>query len=353
MLLAEIRRALTVVVLLSAVAAHGEDVQFTSFADRLDRLEADYVSLTSQMSTLNDSHTGVDGTFGCPHTAGLVGGAAVVFARPWISGSMPFRQEVTVNPTLVRSDPSFDHDFSATPRVWIGYQNVCGGGVRARYWRFEGDTRLDSIIDTGLDVTVRAEAGTAGTGQVTGITSAPGVIFLAFQDLKLDVIDLEYTRQLEVRWGSCTVSGGLRYARFKQSLLILSNLSASDFITSAFKLDGLGPSVAVEAILPTRFCNLSVFGTGRVSILLSQFDQRVQTFDGPLIDDLVSNNRDHVVGAFESELGVRWERQHASGATLFAQCSVEGQLWTEMAHSRNDLTNLGFLGLAAAIGISR
>ena len=142
--------------------------------------------------------------------------------------------------------------------------------------------------------------------------------------------------------------------QYQQSLEVNISPGFNEYLFSSFDLEGVGPSVALEALLPTRWCNLSLYGAGRTSILLCQFDQKIiDTFAGNTGEHYISENRDHVVGAFEAEMGVRWERQLVGGASLFAQGSVEGQLWTEMAHSQDDLANLGFLGFGAVLGVSR
>jgi hypothetical protein len=57
---------LTVLLLTTAAAtAYAEDVQFASYENRLGQLEADYVSLTSQISHLPEVQSGCSAKCGC------------------------------------------------------------------------------------------------------------------------------------------------------------------------------------------------------------------------------------------------------------------------------------------------
>ncbi len=345
---------LLIIVVFVTTTGRAAETAHESYEARLARLEAEYAQLASQVTRLPAASCTAACRTCCGPAPGIVGGAAVVFAQPYLSGNVPFDQSFFVNGAFVESAPSFDFDFEATPRVWFGYQTSNGHGIRARYWTFDGDSQLISLTDpaNGPPDTVVRILGLVGSDLTVTSTSAANTFFIADQNLEMDVVDLEYTRRLARSWGDFYFSGGVRYVHYEQVTSITTNFQNS-FMSSRFDLEGLGPSLGVELIVPT-LSTIELFGSGRAAILLSDFDQRIESSDlGLLLAVLTAQDRNHAVGAFEAELGIRAARQLGSGATLFAQGSVESQLWTELAHSRHDLANLGFFGLGAAMGVRR
>jgi hypothetical protein len=343
-----------VFVLTNATVTLAQDAQFASYADRLEQLESDYDNLSSQISQLAKppSKHCTDPVVERP--CGLVGGAALVYAKPWFSGDVAYENSVSDGLLVTTTTPTFDHGFQASPRFWLGYQNTRGGGIRARYWQFKSDDKVVSPIDLGALTEYTANSGIVGTNLVGSQTTADGDGIIAVQDMTLDVLDLEYNCQLGVPRGDCMVSGGVRYARYQQSCEVNFPPNFNVYQFSSFDLEGLGPTAAVEGLVPTNCWGLNVYGAVRASILLAEFDQQVRnTVGGSIGDEFLSKDRDHAIGVFEAEIGARWQHRLSSGATLFAQGSLEAQLWTETAHSLDDLTNLGFFGMGLGLGVSR
>lgn len=345
---------LVVSLAISATVLNADELAVESFEHRLATLEANYADLSSDVSRLPPTTCVSPCHCADPPAGGVIGGAAVVFAQPFLSGNSPFDETIFSNNVFYRSANAFQYDFQATPRVWIGYQGQNGHGIRARYWTFNGSAGRTSFTDpeNGPPNMVRAQAGLVGSELSTSVTSASNTFFIAVQSLGLDVIDLEYTRKVDRSWGDIYFSGGVRYAAFDQSMMITNNFAGAT-IQSHFDLEGVGPMIGTELVVPATE-TIQFYGAGRAGVLLSSFDQHIELYTGPLLlDVLTTDDRNHVVGSFEAQLGLRFALPLACGATLFAQGAAEGQLWTEMAQSRDDLTNLGFLGLSAAFGVTR
>jgi hypothetical protein len=337
-----------------AAAAYAEDTQFASQTDRLEQLEAHYAALSSRVSQLATPSSASPAHRSVNRSWGLTGGASLVYAKPWFSGNIAYQSAFTPVTLTTTTTPTFEHGFQPAPRFWIGYQNACGGGIRARYWRFDSDDTVVSPLDAGIETAYTTALGVAGTDLVESVETNEDSGIIAEQEMKLAVIDLEYTRQFRGSAGSCTLSGGIRYARYQQAFEANFPTDFNVFQSSEFDLEGLGPTAALEGSLPVGWCCLDLYGSGRASILLAQFDQSVRSVTGGDFGDLIlSDDRDHAVGVFEGEIGARWRRHLPGGATLFAQGSLEAQLWTETAPSLGELTNLGFFGVGIGVGVSR
>jgi hypothetical protein len=339
------------------LTARAEHLEYRSAEQRLARLESEFASLSSQLTALPEKQPAACAlpfTEPCCRASGIVGGAALVFAHPWTSADVAF-EESTTEVTLTTVAPrKFDYDFVATPRVWLGYQNASGRGIRARYWQFDSDARLTSITDDGVGTEIAAKTGIVGTDLLGELTTIEDESLIAVQGLRLDVVDLEYTQRIRPYLGDWTLSAGVRYMRYEQTYEVNAPPSFNQFLFSSYELEGIGPTVALEALLPSRWYGLQLYGAGRASVLFSRMDQLViDTVGGTFGNRYVADDRDQAVGVFETEWGLRWQREMRGGATFFAQGSVEAQLWTETAHSGNDVANLGFFGIGAALGIAR
>ena len=326
-----------------------------SFERRIAELEANYESLRSSVSRLPaTTSTSACRTCCCPPTGGFLGGAAIVFAQPWVSGNSPFQETQVVNGVLVDRSASLRYDFDDSLRFWLGYQTPGGHGIRTRYWTFDGDADLTSFTDpaNGGPEMILARVGLVGSQQFSSLTSAANTAFIARQDLDLDVFDFEYTRAINRSWANVIFSGGLRYAAYDQDLLIRTQISNTT-IRSEFDLHGIGPTLGIQLTTPAA-APIQLYGSGRAGVLFSQFDHDIRTGVGPVLISLASAaDRNHAVGSFEGELGLRLARPLGGGTTFFAQGAIQGQLWTETAHSNHDLISLGFFGLSASIGIAR
>jgi hypothetical protein len=343
-----------ILLLTDATVSFAQDTQLASYADRLERLESDYSNLSSQISQLGKPSSKYCTGPVVERTCGLVGGAALVYAKPWFTGDIAYSDAVSDGLLVTTTTPTFDHGFQATPRFWLGYQNMRGGGIRARYWQYKSADDVVSPIDLGVLTEYTANSGIVGTNLIGSQPTVDGEGMIAVQDIRLDVLDLEYTRQLGVPRGNCMVSCGARYARYQQSYEANFPPNFNVYQFSSFDLEGLGPTAAIEGLVPTNWCDLNVYGVGRASILLAQFDQQIRNTEGAIVgDEFLSEDRDHAVAVFEAEIGARWQHRLSSGAMLFAQGSLEAQLWTETAHSLNDLSNLGFFGMGFGLGVSR
>jgi hypothetical protein len=199
-------------------------------------------------------------------------------------------------------------ELGAAPRLWVGYTACNGLGLRARYWQFDQRT----------------------TGTIVGLFGDTPVR----QAFDLDVVDLEVTTRSPV--GLCwdlLLAGGLCYVHREYEQ------KDDVFITSAAQGDYLGATVAAELRRPWG-CGVSLYGTGRASVLIGDTD--VLGFG------MSTSVEDDIFAVFEGQLGLEWCRRLANGSQLYARLAGELQYWD--AGFPED-RSFGLAGLAVGLGL--
>jgi hypothetical protein len=218
-------------------------------------------------------------------------------------------------------EPTFD--YAATPRLYLGYRNRCGTGARVRYWNYDESSDVVDPDPTNNE-------------------------FDALQEhIDVRVLDFEGTQL--VCWGPLQVdfSAGLRYAKLEfDSIRIGQRPIAynSDF-------EGWGPTFAMDARFPIGCRPLSVYGNMRASFL---YGDRKTMQNIPAIVEFFFDEQNTMLNAFESQLGLQYQRCAGSGV-LTARAALEGQYWHNPS-SRFVGTwgsDLGFLGVSFGIEYSR
>ncbi len=255
--------------------------KFASLQDRLDQVEA-------ELARFRNADGGVssccdDG--GCDawpcYTPGLVFGAELTFLRPFQSeGQMA------------------GFDYTAAPRLWIGWQNSNGLGVRFRWFEYDG---------SGADASSQ------------------------YTDVGMETMDLEVTDTFTLgkKWNGL-LSAGVRYAEYDER-------SAGGGI---LETDGaLGLVVGAE-LYRALTCNLYLFGIGRTAFMYTD-----------KTNDLGSPNPDSTFSISELQVGVEYRRYLSGTTRLFARAAVEGQYWAGVSDGDTEDTSL--IGGVFAIGLAR
>ena len=313
-------------------------------------------------SCTTNSYCGCDCNAPCAFRDGWYAGAEAVWAKPYLQYNLAYVvAESSTGPgnlnTLTNTEGYFEYDFAITPRIWIGYENECGFGIRARYWRFDENAREIAFIGPNASV-------------VPTVVSSPSGIndeVVLGQSLELHVADIEATQRFNWCCTDVQFAFGVRIARIEQNTFedgiypSRGSPTQIDFGSRRTTFDGAGPTVAFDLHRPIGCTGFAFLGGARAAILLGRFDS---TFDGQTnqtIDNVVTVNRSHVFGSQtvvracgEANFGIEWKHCLDCGAELFANCMIEGQAWQEAAaNSRGINGNLGLLGIGASVGIHR
>ncbi len=273
-------------------------------------------------------------------TGRLYGGAAAVFAKPH------FKEAFKVSATNLGSGEldliPFSYDYSATPRVWLGYQTPSGLGVRADYWQFDADG--DQIVVQADGQFVYGSHAVTIIFPATILASMPGETLVAQDGLRTDIVNLLATGQMQ--FGKVSINGGagLRYGRLEQTI---STSVVGGGMPRALNwvrtYEGVGPAVGVDFRRPIGCTGFAAVARGGGALLFGSKNlSRVALGDvgmPPAAPFLRLNDADEVVGIGELSFGLEWTRILANGSQLAVQGQYEGQLWAEAGSP-----TLGFLG---------
>jgi hypothetical protein len=317
-------RALLSAALLAALWSVGPleaaEVRFASYSDvqkayeaqtaEISNLRARLASLESTMEYCDDCQQPCDECCApscccaCGRSSGIVVGGELAFLKPHAAQGFS---------GFWGTDIRFG--FETAPRVWLGYSDSSGLGVRARWF--------------GFDHMAFAEADDNYSESV---------------DLCLSVLDLEITAatQLGCNWDA-TVSGGLRQVDFANAVTLYNQ----DGVTQqSVGIAGGNIGMVLGAELRRHFLqHLSVFALGRGSVV---FGDQGFRYSGTEHTDYVMYDTQKYI--WESQLGLAWSRCLCGGGELFVRGAAEVQYWdTYTLHG--DALSLG--GFTVAVGIAR
>jgi len=179
----------------------------------------------------------------------------------------------------VLDDPRFD--LAPSHRLWFGNRDAEGRSWRLRYYQY------NQTADGPPDATS--------------------------MNLEVQTVDAEINQL--VCWGPMQMefTGGIRYGH-------ISDVQGNDGFLQQHDFNGFGPTVALEAILPSRWCDIDLVGNFRVSLLYGT-DRLDSTGDGR-IDDL-----DDLVSSLEIQLGAQKSYCLANGGTVTLRALMEAQYW--------------------------
>lgn len=291
----------------------------------------------------------------CCRPHGLYAGGAVVWVKPH------FQQNVGLGETLlpvanvaIATQVPFDYDYDPSSRVWLGYVNEEGLGVRGSWWQYDHAAPQVSAIDSGPLSGLGAF--TADVFGATGLTTlTQGDAVLANHSLQLDVYDLEATKRIFAGKTALTFSGGARYVSLRQrytaSFLAL-NQALIGLVENDLAFDGIGPTVGLELVRPLGFSGFALYGATRGSILFGSYTQEFGTATAATFESL-RRREEQAMGIFEAQIGAEYAYIMGNGARLFARGVVEAQYWTATGSASSNYTDMGLIGFGGYFGIAR
>jgi hypothetical protein len=202
----------------------------------------------------------------------------------------------------------------------------------------------------------------------TGAVIATGIVLTASSRLLVDTWDAEAT--FATQWGNCgfLISGGGRYLHTAQ---IYEATAPGMFVTipgapgvrtftdasvlSRRTFTGGGPTVALDALHRLGQSHLSLFGSGRASLLYGCSRQSIETtrfqiLETPTVSlqqtsiSNVSNSGSRLLSVLELELGLEWTRPIGRGAEFVFRPAAVAQLYLDGGNASSNSGNFGLYG---------
>ncbi len=302
-------------------------------------LESRVMELEKQIKTLQISAGAYENQIQQQASRGFYAGAAAVWSKPHFKEAFEYSETNTA--TGQQTLHPFQFDYKVTPKIWIGFKNSEGIGVKASYWSFDADGETRNNISDGITL--------FGAHAVTVIfpanifTFAPGDTLQTSSNLQAQITNLYATYSTNAHDIEINGGIGLRYARLRQTLAA----SVSGLIPRSLNweraYDGVGPSVALDLKKRIGCRGLSAIAKGSGALLYG-----TKTIDRTVFGDVSSppaspflmlDEADEVVGIGEFGFGIEWARTMRTGAELAVTGTYDGQLWAEAG-----APTLGFLG---------
>lgn len=326
---------------LPATMALAQDTASTS------DLEARVAELEAQLATAQQPMMIV------PPPQPSYGGIYTSFDAVWYKPHLKNPVAVAFNNVGVVDGPitqldDYDWDHELTPRGVVGFETACGIGARGAYWQFDHDGDRDRLVVS--------DATTVGFNlfDTTGLflDAAPGDTIQAVHGLEMHTIDFELTRRFRTDVANLLVAGGVRWARVAQftGVQITGGAAPDQLLTLEQELETLGPTIALEAIVPTRFTGLRLYADTRGSVLPGRKDlvfvQDINTGAPGLTNALSTDDLHSYVGIIEIAIGVEYAR-----GIFFTRAGWEGQLWLNSGDAAAPENDMALEGYRATFGI--
>lgn len=184
-----------------------------------------------------------------------------------------------------------EHDYTFAPRVWFGWDNAEGLGVRARYFNFDSDATQ---------------------------TFPPGSATAIGTQLEAQTFDFEATQRGCLGNLQFQLGGGFRYANME------TGISFPPDGGIGMDFEGIGPTVAIDIRRPFGSRGLALVGGARSSWLYGETDfHGTGNFNIPQSVTV----EDHMMQINELSLGVQWSRCLARGGQVSVAALWEAQAW--------------------------
>jgi hypothetical protein len=335
------------------------------------------------------------------HGGRFIGGVGFYYIRPHFDNNIAF-VDASLNihevfdPSLTvattRRHVDFDWDEEFAPRAWIGYVNCDGLGVRGRWWRFDEEVSAHPTPFLATSTFDEVE----GTLLIAGSVSATPLgigLHLPDQiesDLELDVYDIEAIKEVNNCAWSFLFAAGIRYAELRQDYRAIRNAKTlvgtengvevplfdipAATLNSSHEFEGFGPTVAVEVRHAIGDSGLSLFTSGRGSLLYGEREHNVRLYSLDEVNDVLitadgaSDSDNDLITVLELELGAEYGLD-MGGSRVVLQAALVGQTWIGagnatrsnavnpldlnigLGNGGEDDCNLGFFGVTLTAGV--
>lgn len=305
-------------------------------------------------------------TFGGPSLYGsgppghFTAGVGIDLLEPHIQHDPAFGTQVSgITGSFSRVDTYFNQDFTVAPRVWLGYVNDCGLGVRGS-WSHVNETAHASTVNNDFTGATTVFSDNPFFGVVDQITAlGPGDVLSFSYKIQLDVWDLEATQDFQIGKWYLLAATGVRISRLEQDYgaLAVDTLTGLTGATgsSGNRFTGGGPTLALEVRRPLWGNDFALFGSARGAILFGDADRNAHkermVLGVPVQEENYQTSEDDLQSVFEIELGVEWCKDLGRARAL-AQLALVGQEWVGAGSATSQDGNLGFVGLTLTAGLN-
>ncbi len=203
--------------------------------------------------------------------------------------------------------PGFDYE--AAPRIWLGWDNADGLGIRARYFTFD--------------------AGATQTPPANHPPLALGALELqgTYAWLEAQTLDFEATQRGGLGQLQFQLAGGFRYAKMETGVGAFGTLANLLPLAAGVGMDfeGVGPTVAVDFRRPFGSRGLALVGSARSSWMYGETDLGLTGVLAGFPAGVYAD--DHLMQINELSLGVEWSRCLARGGKVTLAALWESQAW--------------------------
>lgn len=201
-----------------------------------------------------------------------------------------------------------EHDYTLAPRVWLGWDNAEGLGVRARYFTFDADATQAFPVPLPI-----------GPILLEGLNTQ-----LAAQTFDFEATQRGCLGNLEFQLG-----GGFRYAKMETGLGVVGTAFIPGptpfFGGIGMDFEGVGPTVAIDVRRPFGSRGLALVGGARSSWMYGTTDFHGTGFAEGF--PLSVYAEDHMMQINELSMGVEWSRCLARGGKVSVAALWEAQAW--------------------------
>lgn len=181
-----------------------------------------------------------------------------------------------------------DFALETAPRVWVGFRDPGGWGVRARYWTYDNTSSISGVQHVVL----------------AGVRDQMSVEVGAF--------DIEGSQVTDFRLWRMDVAAGIRYGWFEQGVV---DVDGGDYVHKRFH--GIGPIISADFRRPLGFWGLAWIANLRGSLLVGESTWRSPT---------AWQKTDDLGAVAELQVGAEWRRKIRDWE-LFTHAVYEQQTW--------------------------
>ncbi|NND95793.1 MAG: hypothetical protein HKN47_00520 [Pirellulaceae bacterium] len=257
-----------------------------------------------------------------------------------------------------REARSFDHDHELNSRVWLGVENNCCNGIRARYWYFDADSPTQVNFATAANAPISLTIQGAGGNFSRTATANVGDAMTSNHHLEMRTIDLEATHRLPFARGDALAAFGLRYAKIHQRAHAVATDpggSLTELVCQDLDFQGFGPTLSGEMTLQAcRFdfarSALSCYAGARTSLLFGQQEQEIVLVTGggtTLQEDL--HVQDDFLPVIEMSGGLQWMACPRGRLVWIARSGYRAESWLSAGGPVDVDSNIAVSGIHLSV----
>jgi len=314
-----------------------------------------------------------------PQPLGIYGGFDFLFIRPHFDNNVAF----VIDPPSGNTLQTYDYDYEFSPRAYLGWQDQCSGfGLRFGFWNFDADagpySATSYAVFEPIFVNVQGASGNLFRAATAEFDAGVSQTLTAQHELELQVYDLEMTQAFCARGWNFLGGVGVRFANIDQLMHAEARRDSDNellaVVSNDLSVEGVGPTVSLQAFRPLGKSRFSAFGGVRGSLLLADTQQSIYNgyygnWDNDAGPDGIPGNGDDVVTPdtyatltdradqsevitnFELQLGVQYQLPITSRCDLILRSAYETQTWFDVGGPVDSHSTLSFDGISFMTGL--